>query len=35
VLELPHKFGVYQATAMIFAGLGLITGLPMLAMLRK
>lgn len=35
VLELPHRFGVYQATALIFAGLGLITGLPMLAMLRS
>lgn len=35
VLDLPHRFGVYQATALIFAGLGLITGLPMLAMLRR
>jgi hypothetical protein len=35
VLELPHNFGVYQSTAIIFAGLGLITGLPMLALLRK
>ncbi|MGC3972112.1 MAG: hypothetical protein QM775_33670 [Pirellulales bacterium] len=35
VNQLPHQFGVYQATAMIFAGLAVFTGLPMLVMLRN
>lgn len=33
-LALPERVGVYRATAVAFAGLALITGLPMLAMLR-
>lgn len=33
--ELPHRFGAYQATAMIFAGLAVFTGLPMLLVLRN
>ncbi|MCE9608017.1 MAG: hypothetical protein K8U03_24290 [Planctomycetia bacterium] len=35
VLQLPHRYGVYQATAIAFAGLGLLTGTPMLLMLRS
>ena len=34
-LELPHRYGVYQATAIAFAGIAVITGAPMLALLRK
>jgi hypothetical protein len=33
--EMPHRFGAYQATAMIFAGLAVFTGLPMLLVLRN
>lgn len=33
--ELPHRFGVYQATAIAFALLALVTGTPMLLALRS